>query len=91
MSDTASLSAVDALFLMVVGALGWVAPVPGGLGAYHFLLSLALLNMYAIPWEHGVVFATISHETQAVMMIVLGFLSLASVMLAGKKKEIHAL
>ncbi|MDR3180478.1 MAG: flippase-like domain-containing protein, partial [Prevotellaceae bacterium] len=39
MSDTASLSAVDALFLMVVGALGWVAPVPGGLGAYHFLLS----------------------------------------------------
>jgi uncharacterized membrane protein YbhN (UPF0104 family) len=86
MSETASLGAVDALFLMLVGALGWVAPVPGGLGAYHFLLSLALLTMYAIPWELGVVFATISHETQAVMMIVFGFLSLAAILLAGKKR-----
>ena len=87
MPETASLGAVDALFLMVVGALGWVAPVPGGFGAYHFLLSLALLTMYAIPWELGVVFATISHETQAVMMIVFGFLSLAAVLLVGKKKQ----
>jgi hypothetical protein len=71
---------------MVVGSLGWVAPVPGGLGAYHFLLSLALSTMYAIPWERGVVFATISHETQAVMMIVFGFLSLAATLLAGKRR-----
>ena len=90
MPETSSLGVADALFLMVVGALGWVAPVPGGLGAYHFLLSLALLTMYAVPWELGVVFATISHETQAVMMIVFGFLSLASVLLVGKKKEIHS-
>jgi uncharacterized protein (TIRG00374 family) len=86
MPETASLSAADALFLMVVGSLGWVVPVPGGLGAYHFLLSLALLTMYAIPWELGVVFATISHETQAVMMLFFGFLSLASTLLVGKKK-----
>ena len=86
MAETASLDVVDALFLMVVGALGWIAPVPGGLGAYHFLLSLALLTMYAIPWELGVVFATISHETQAVMMIIFGFISLSSFLLTGKKK-----
>jgi hypothetical protein len=71
---------------MVVGALGWVVPVPGGLGAYHFLISLALLTMYAIPWELGVVFATISHETQAVMMIIFGFFSLAAFLLVGKKR-----
>jgi uncharacterized protein (TIRG00374 family) len=86
MSDTAALSAADALFLMVVGSLGWVVPVPGGLGAYHFLLALALSTMYAVSWELGVVFATISHETQAVMMIVCGFLSLAAILLAEKKK-----
>jgi uncharacterized protein (TIRG00374 family) len=86
MSETASLGATDALFLMMVGALGWVVPVPGGLGAYHVLLAQALLVMYAIPWELGVVFATISHETQAVMMIVFGFLSLAAILLAGKKR-----
>jgi uncharacterized protein (TIRG00374 family) len=88
MPETAALGVADALFLMVVGSLGWVAPVPGGLGAYHFLLSLALSTMYAIPWELGVVFATISHETQAVMMIIFGFLSLAATLLAGKKKQI---
>jgi uncharacterized protein (TIRG00374 family) len=87
MSETASLGMADALFLMVVGSLGWVVPVPGGLGAYHFLLSLALLTMYAVPWELGVVFATISHETQAVMMIVLGFVSLGAIVLAGKKNN----
>jgi uncharacterized protein (TIRG00374 family) len=87
MPDTASLGVADALFLMVVGALGWVAPVPGGLGAYHFLLALALLTMYAIPWELGVVFATISHETQAVMMLVFGFISLTAILLVGKKKR----
>jgi hypothetical protein len=91
MAETASLDAADALFLMVVGALGWVVPVPGGLGAYHFLLSLALLTMYAIPWELGVVFATISHETQAVMMLFFGFISFASVLLLGKKKQISVL
>ncbi|MDR3184717.1 MAG: flippase-like domain-containing protein [Prevotellaceae bacterium] len=89
MPDTAALGAADALFLMVVGALGWVVPVPGGLGAYHFLLSLALLTMYAIPWELGVVFATISHETQAVMMIVFGFISFAAILLAGKRPRRH--
>ncbi|MDR0692899.1 MAG: flippase-like domain-containing protein [Prevotellaceae bacterium] len=91
MSETASLGFADALFLMVVGALGWVAPVPGGLGAYHFLLALALSTMYAVSWELGVVFATISHETQAVMMIIFGFISLSSFLLAGKKKEIPVL
>jgi hypothetical protein len=91
MPETASLGVPDALFLMVVGALGWVVPVPGGLGAYHFLVSQALITMYAIPLGLGVAFATISHETQAVMMIVFGFISLASFLFVGKKKEIHAL
>lgn len=91
MSETAALGWADALFLMVVGSLGWVVPVPGGLGAYHFLLALALSTMYAVSWELGVVFATISHETQAVMMIVFGFLSLAAILLAGKRGKANVL
>ncbi|MDR3134189.1 MAG: flippase-like domain-containing protein [Prevotellaceae bacterium] len=79
MPETQMLTAVDALFLMVVGGLGWVAPVQGGMGAYHWFISLTLLAIYGVPQNHGVVFATISHETQAVMMILLGFISWASV------------
>jgi hypothetical protein len=86
MPETQLLTGVDALFLMVVGGLGWVAPVQGGMGAYHFFVSLTLFAIYGIPQTHGVVFATISHETQAIMMIVFGFISWAAVA-AGKRSK----
>lgn len=72
------LNYIDALFLMVVGSLGWIVPVQGGIGAYHFILSLALLSIYGIPQTSGVVFATISHESQALTMLICGTLSLIS-------------
>lgn len=71
------LNAADALFLMIVGGLGWAVPVQGGLGAYHFIVSLALLKVYAIPQSMGVVFATISHESQALVMILCGAAAVA--------------
>ena len=79
------MGAIDALFLMVVGGLGWVVPVQGGIGAYHFIVSLALLKVYAIPQTTGVVFATISHESQAIVMILCGLISLVSISLWKKK------
>lgn len=72
------LGATDALFLMVVGGLGWVIPVQGGIGAYHFIISLALASVYAIDQTTGVIFATISHESQAITMLIFGTLSLIS-------------
>ncbi len=86
MPETAGLFPADALFLMVVGSFGWVMPVQGGLGAFHFLVSMALTAMYGIAQTQGVVFATISHETQSVVMILFGFISLVSVTLISKKK-----
>ena len=85
--ETATLGIIDALFLLVVGSLAMVMPVQGGLGAYHLLISLALMVLYGIPETKGVVFATISHETQAIMMIILGFIALSSVLLTGKRKN----
>lgn len=76
------LGALDALFLMVVGGIGWVIPVQGGIGAYHFIISLALASVYGISQTTGVVFATISHESQALTMIVCGLFSLASIALS---------
>ena len=78
-SSVSYLDGADALFLMIVGGLGWVVPVQGGLGAYHFIVSLALWSVYYIPQTTGVIFATISHESQALAMIVCGVISLISV------------
>lgn len=66
----------DALFLMIVGSFGWVIPVQGGIGAFHFIIALAASQVYFIPWNDGVVFATISHESQALSMILTGAVSL---------------
>lgn len=78
------LDLTDALFLMVVGGMGWIVPVQGGIGAYHFIISLALSSLYAIPQTSGVVFATISHESQAIVMVLCGLFSLVSIALRKK-------
>ena len=72
------LTAVDALFLMLAGSLGWVVPVPGGFGAFHYIVALALSTVYDLPFELGIIFATISHESQSVMMAVTGLASYVS-------------
>ena len=67
-----ALGVVDALFLSLAGSLGWIVPVPGGFGAFHFVVSLALSTIYGIPFGMGIIFATLSHESQAVTMILFG-------------------
>ena len=84
--QVADLNGSDALFLMIVGGLGWVVPVQGGLGAYHFIVSLALASVYGIAQTTGVVFATISHEAQALVMILCGIASFISISQKKRKK-----
>lgn len=67
-----TMGLVDALFLMTVGSVSSLVPVPGGFGAYHYLVSLALSSVYGIPLSVGIVFATLSHESQALMQMVCG-------------------
>lgn len=62
----------DALFLMVAGSISSVVPVPGGFGAYHYLIGTSLMAVYGIPMEQGMVYAVLSHESQAIMQILLG-------------------
>ena len=72
-----SLGLADAMFLMLVGSLGWLVPVPGGFGAFHYIVALALSTVYSLPFELGIIFATISHESQSIMMALTGLVSYA--------------
>lgn len=69
------LTLVDALFIMLVGSVAGIVPVPGGFGAFHYLVAIALQTIYGIPFEMGIIFATLSHESQAVTMAVCGVIS----------------
>jgi hypothetical protein len=66
------LDLIDALFLSLVGGLGFAVPVPGGIGAFHFIISLALSAVYGIPMELGIIYATLSHTSQAITQILFG-------------------
>lgn len=66
------LNIVDALFLSLVGGLGFAVPVPGGIGAFHFIISLALAGLYDVPMQMGIIYATLSHTSQAITQIIFG-------------------
>ncbi len=73
---TAHLGLADGLFLLVVGSIGMAVPVQGGIGAYHYIVALAL-TIYNLDFNSvGLLYATISHESQLILEILLGLVSL---------------
>ncbi len=42
--------------------------------------------MYGLPWQAGIVFATIAHESQAITMTVTGLLSVIRQELSGARR-----
>ncbi|MCL2098428.1 MAG: flippase-like domain-containing protein [Bacteroidales bacterium] len=90
MPETQGLFMADALFLMVVGSFGWVMPVQGGLGAFHYMVSLALVGIYAVDAGMADAFAIISHESQSVVMIFFGFISLIAISLKFKVYKVQS-
>jgi uncharacterized membrane protein YbhN (UPF0104 family) len=54
--------------------MGMSAPVQGGIGAYHLLVSQGLV-LYGVSIEHGLTFATLMHTSQTLIVILLGALS----------------
>ncbi len=81
----AGLTLWDALFLMVVGSLGWIVPVQGGFGAYHFIVAMTLVPVYGFTQSDGLIFATISHESQVVQMLIVGIISIITYAIYSKK------
>lgn len=67
-----SLGMSDALFLMFAGALSSLVPVPGGFGAFHGAVALTLSSVYGVPFAAGLIFATLSHESQVIVGILCG-------------------
>jgi len=69
---TSHLLPLAGITLLVVGSLGIVAPVPGGIGTYHFITILTLTQLYGIASEPATSYAYISHAMQMVLIILTG-------------------
>ena len=75
MPELSYLGFGDSLFLSAIGNFASVIPVPGGIGAYHYLVTITLTSLYDTTWELGILFATLSHEIHALILIVTGLIS----------------
>lgn len=72
----------DAVFISAIGNIASVIPTPGNLGAYHYIVGLAISTIYLGAGEilaAPLLFATLSHGSHAVMLIILAIISYIAV------------
>lgn len=86
--ETAHLTLADGFFIMVAASLGIVVPVPGGIGAYHYLVSLALV-VIGLSYDVGLSFATIVHSAQTLMLFGTGALAMLFLYLERRRKRVQ--
>ncbi len=84
---TGDLKFVDGIFLLVIGSMGMAVPVQSGIGAFHWIVSRGLHYVYGLELTEGLVFATLQHESQTLLILVLG--SLSMFFLFSKNKKIR--
>ncbi|OFX36958.1 MAG: hypothetical protein A2X08_16865 [Bacteroidetes bacterium GWA2_32_17] len=81
---TKNLTFIDSFFILTIGGLGMSAPVQNGFGTYHWIVSLGLM-LYGISQADGLLYATICHESQTLMVLITGPIAMLLVFLAKKK------
>jgi hypothetical protein len=69
--QTSSLGWRAGFVIFVVGSFGMAAPVQGGIGPFHILVSEALV-FYGLDKEDGISLATFMHGTQIVLLFGAG-------------------
>ena len=84
--STQLLSPIDGLFIMVIGGLGMVAPVQGGIGAYHLVVKIGLMIL-GISADAALLFATVVHTCQTLMTLFVGSISLLMLFLSKRKAK----
>ncbi|MGD1842485.1 MAG: lysylphosphatidylglycerol synthase transmembrane domain-containing protein [Thermonemataceae bacterium] len=68
---TADLGLLAGFAILIMGGIGMAAPVQGGIGAYHFLVSQTLA-VYGLQEELGITFATFMHAMQTSVVVIAG-------------------
>lgn len=81
---TEHLGVLSGLTVFVMSAFGMVAPSPGGIGTWHFMVIQTLM-VYGVSKTDAGAFAFASHESMTLMMIIVGVLSIIFLPVVNKK------
>ncbi len=86
LAATSHLALADAATLLMMGSLAMVMPVPAGIGAYHWIVTKTLIEVFHIPAEPAASFALISHAAQLFFIILITFIAFALIITRKKPK-----
>lgn len=89
LSESSHLTLLAGLTVLIMGGLGMSAPVQGGIGPYHILVSSALV-LYGLSKEIGLALATYIHGTQMILMLILGGISFIITLVKSPKTNNNA-
>jgi len=70
-APTSEISPIAGLTAFIMGGLAMLAPVQGGIGAWHFMV-IETLWIYGIDKGFGKDFALICHTSMNLMLLVVG-------------------
>ena len=84
---TSQLGPIAGLTTFVLASFGMVAPVQGGIGAWHFMAIEALL-LYGVPRENGIIFAFVAHTSMTGMIIIIGIISLLVLPFINRRQDV---
>lgn len=85
-SFTSHIGLLAGLTVFVLGSFGMVAPVQGGIGAWHFMVMEGLA-LYGVERADGKVYALLAHGTTTFMLIVLGLIGLIALPFVNEREE----
>ncbi len=85
--STSHLDLLDGIFLLVVGGLAMSAPVQSGLGAFHIIIREALVIVYGLSAEDGLIYAILAHESQLLFGAILGIYSFYALVKKSPEKD----
>lgn len=84
--QTAGIDLMAGLSILAMGAIGMAAPVQGGLGTYHLLVS-GVLMVYGASKNSAVLLAFILHTSQTIFVVLLGALAVLGIFLISRRER----
>ena len=85
---TSDLNPIAGLTTFVFASFGMVAPVQGGIGAWHFM-AIEGLTLYGVAYENSVIFAFVAHTSMTVMIIAIGLISMLILPFINRREDVE--
>lgn len=87
--ETSHLGFAAAITILAITTIGFVAPVPGGVGTYHYIGKLLLTSFYGISEVAAASFVTINHAGQTLFYIISGGLAYLLMFVIDRKEPLN--